>query len=216
MRIDVNANRCANVRGRVVMSIPSTFLDVSTFTERVIEAMKAREMGFNELDRAMGKTTAGYTSALLAEEREPRRENLVAMARALGVRLEWLMSGEGVRDDPTPRPRESAPMPRPRAEVVRELDERYPNFAAAATFASRSGTPAAVIERVRRRVHESEADLQPKQWLSLIEAEALQAGFARRHPETAERAEQTSVARDDARADAQAAKFARPKRKGGA
>jgi hypothetical protein len=91
-------------------------------------------------------------------------------------------------------------------EHVVELDQRYPNFEAAALFALRSGTPTEAVERVRARGHDSETDLQPKQWLSLIEAEALQVGFARRNPETAERDERASIERDSTRADERGAK----------
>jgi hypothetical protein len=71
---------------------------VSTFTERLKEAMAARFMGVRELDRAILKKE-GYTSTLIGRGSIPRGKNLRAIAEALCVHPEWLRSGEGPRDD---------------------------------------------------------------------------------------------------------------------
>ena len=64
-----------------------------SIAERIKAAMKARSIGYNELDRLMGKTS-GNTSGLIGRKSRPRADVAVAMANALGVRLEYLLSGE--------------------------------------------------------------------------------------------------------------------------
>lgn len=55
-------------------------------------------MGVNSLDRTLGKKQ-GYTATLLARGSEPVLSGGVEIARALGVRLTWLATGEGPMDD---------------------------------------------------------------------------------------------------------------------
>ena len=72
-------------------------LHVATLSERVRETMQLRDLGFNELGRRMGKPP-GYISLLLSGHRSPRAHNVAALARALGVHLNWLVEGTGPRD----------------------------------------------------------------------------------------------------------------------
>lgn len=61
---------------------------------RVRQAMTARGMGYNEVDRALGYSE-GYTSRLAASARQPRANTLASLASALQVNLVWLATGEG-------------------------------------------------------------------------------------------------------------------------
>lgn len=69
-------------------------LMAETFTDRLRKAMRAREMGPVALDAALDKKL-GYVSTLLGREGTPKVDSAAAIAKALGVRLDWLATGEG-------------------------------------------------------------------------------------------------------------------------
>lgn len=78
-------------------------MPLDTFGARVRYAMDVRNVGFNELDRRLEKSQ-GYTSKLLKREGQPRSGVVAAMARALNVRLEYLLYGEDPMDPVDPGP----------------------------------------------------------------------------------------------------------------
>ena len=93
----------------------------STLADRVRETMRLRNIGVNALGRRMNRKP-GYVSALLSQNRSPRARNLTALAQALGVRLAWLVDGDGPRDvDPS-----GAETNASREDWVRSLDRSDP------------------------------------------------------------------------------------------
>lgn len=56
--------------------------------------MWVRDIGFGELDRALGYSE-GYTSRLVSTRRRPRADTLLKLADALQVDLAWLTTGKG-------------------------------------------------------------------------------------------------------------------------
>lgn len=74
--------------------MPTSIRPMSAFGARLLAAMEARGLGHNELGRAIGKGP-GYVSALITEGRDPRLTNVIALAVALKVRMDWLATGEG-------------------------------------------------------------------------------------------------------------------------
>jgi hypothetical protein len=72
-----------------------------TVAERIREAMKAKGVGTNGLDRALGKKP-GYTSTMLSRGSEPILSGAAEIAKVLGISLLWLATGEGSMDDETP------------------------------------------------------------------------------------------------------------------
>jgi hypothetical protein len=92
---------------------------MSSVADRIKKALELRGMGQNSLDRALGKKQ-GYTSMLLGRDSEPLLSGGSDIAKILGVRLEWLATGEGPMDSaeesPTP-PTSSGP----RAKTAKDL-----------------------------------------------------------------------------------------------
>lgn len=71
---------------------------MTAFGDRLKEAMKYRGVRPNELNRLAGKDL-GFASNL-AKRENPRSDTVAIVARALRVRLEWLMTGQGGMVDP--------------------------------------------------------------------------------------------------------------------
>lgn len=66
-----------------------------TIGERLREARLLGELSARELSGLAG-VAAGHVALLESGEREhPRSDTLVALARVLGVSLDWLVSGNG-------------------------------------------------------------------------------------------------------------------------
>lgn len=66
---------------------------------RIHQAMRARGLGFNELDRMLGKSE-GYSSRLVSEQRTPRADTLRTISEKLNVSVLWLLSAEGPMELP--------------------------------------------------------------------------------------------------------------------
>ena len=62
--------------------------------------MAVRRFGYNELDRALGKTP-GYTSTLMKRNARPRSDSVAKLAEVLGVRSEFLLNGDDPMLDPS-------------------------------------------------------------------------------------------------------------------
>lgn len=126
-----------------------------TVGERVLEAMKARGLGFNELDRALGKSQ-GYTSRLTRSDRNPRSDTVQALAEALGVAYVWLLEGRGdmVLGEP---------------EGAADEAERYPNRNVAARLARTMGVAERAIESVMRDRLDFPGDPEVKWWVTTMQ-----------------------------------------------
>lgn len=78
-------------------------MKTTSFAERIKAAMTERGIGVNQLDRAIG-ASQGYTCNLLRRDSKPRADFVVKIASALGVRIEYLLNGEGPMMDPSTTP----------------------------------------------------------------------------------------------------------------
>jgi transcriptional regulator with XRE-family HTH domain len=131
------------------------FTIVKTIDERVLHMMDLRGLGFNELDRSLGKAQ-GYTSRLVRNERSPRVETIERLTKVLRVRAEWLLSGTGDIELATDMEADS---------------DTYPNRARAAQIARLDGFSEQAIARVRQVTLQSGHDLRVTEWLLAIRAE---------------------------------------------
>ena len=71
-----------------------TVCPMASVADRIREVLGLRGMGVNSLDRALGKSP-GTMSNMLNRGSEPLLSNGAEIARVLGVRLDWLATGEG-------------------------------------------------------------------------------------------------------------------------
>lgn len=102
----------------------------------------------NEVDKLLGKgSSVGYTSRIESGDRpSPRPASLEALASALNVSVEWLVSGR----NPPPE----LPLP--------------PNLGAIAAELRANGSPDWLI-RQAAIFFETHADLTPQQWREYVE-----------------------------------------------
>jgi hypothetical protein len=138
------------------MTPSATVSTDETFADRVRRAMEARSKGFNDLDKAMGKKP-GYTSKVLGEGRDPRGDSIRMFGKALNVRSEWLLTGNGPMEAPSP---------------TLELDDAYPARAAAIVAARGLGVPEPVLADVRAIEWKGDGDPGLAYWAKEIEARA--------------------------------------------
>jgi hypothetical protein len=113
-----------------------------TLGERLLYAIQLRDIGFNELDRAIGQGS-GYTSRLVRDLKERPDVFLInKIARELHVDFEWLVSGRG-----------PVPVAEGRPVAYRPLCE-YPGFERALAEAKEHyrSIPAEIWERVAHAV----------------------------------------------------------------
>lgn len=148
--IDVNTNR-SGARGGYRPGLKRRMLQrVRTVGARVRAARELRGLGYNELDRAIGKQP-GYTSRLESSNRAPRADTLERLAAVLRVRIEYLVRGE-------------EPMERP-AERWIEAESRYPNLAAAIARKLAAGKISeATADAARTWALHAPADLDEDLW----------------------------------------------------
>ena len=64
------------------------------FSERLQAAMEAAKLNQSDLARKIGLTRAAVNQVVSGATKGMKPANLVAVARALGVRVEWLATGE--------------------------------------------------------------------------------------------------------------------------
>lgn len=112
-----------------------TLAPMASVADRIREALKIRGMGVNGLDRALGKAP-GTMSNMLNRGSEPVLSNGAEIAKALGVRLEWLATGEGPME--------------PSALVASNDADPTSSGRAPLTFRDLPGW-AAAVEKARRR-----------------------------------------------------------------
>lgn len=74
--------------------VTTATVDAMSVADRIKLALKERNMGQNSLDRALG-VSQGTTSMMFGRGSEPLLTRGVEIARILGVRVEWLATGEG-------------------------------------------------------------------------------------------------------------------------
>lgn len=74
---------------------------VDSYSERLVEAMKARGVSKTQLSQRLGISYQAVKKAV--EGGRFGTENHLAAAHILGVRSEWLANGSGSRDAPEPR-----------------------------------------------------------------------------------------------------------------
>lgn len=71
---------------------------VETFADRLEQAMKMRGMTQEDVEREAGRSK-GYVSRILSGDRkQPRKDSVASLAKALRVRAAWLLDGEGPPD----------------------------------------------------------------------------------------------------------------------
>ena len=102
---------------------------MTSFRDRVRHAMELLDIPLLELDRRIGRSM-GYSSRLVnptpgMKPRDPRGESISAIAHALNVRAEWLLSGE-LPMRPVPEPGSvDRGSPRSRAEEILRLEQEW-------------------------------------------------------------------------------------------
>lgn len=69
-------------------------MSLFSFSERLRVAMDAAKMNQASLARKAGMTRSAVNQVLQGTSKGMKPENLVAVARALDVRVEWLATGE--------------------------------------------------------------------------------------------------------------------------
>jgi transcriptional regulator with XRE-family HTH domain len=158
----------------------------ATLGQRLQQALKARGMGINELDRAIGKH--GYCSRIARDEREATADNLGAIALALGISLDWLVLGQGEMDSASVTTKESG------EAVV----DRYPFRALVARFARAAGLDPQAIEQTCAESLQSDVDPGAMYWLRQIEQRAALLALNRaRSPAEAAEAERVAIEETD-------------------
>lgn len=112
----------------------------SPFVRRLQQAMAARQLTYDRLEegiataRGKAQATKGYLSRLITESRSPRLDLVEAIAQAAGVRLAWLVAGEG-----------------PMLPTGAQRNENLPGWAeAAAEVKARRRVPAFAVEAAGR------------------------------------------------------------------
>jgi transcriptional regulator with XRE-family HTH domain len=65
-----------------------------SFSDRLLAAMEAEGLNQAELGRKVGLTRSAINQLVSGSSKGMKPENLVAVARALRVRIEWLATGE--------------------------------------------------------------------------------------------------------------------------
>lgn len=124
---------------------------MSTFAERLKHALDAKGLSGYALARS-SSLTPSYISRLLREERPPNLSYATAsaVARALGVSTDWLMSGEGVG------PLEAtAPASAPRTAAI--------------TIARQGGVDGETLEEVAASHPAGSEDWQIYAWIGFIQ-----------------------------------------------
>ena len=130
----------------------------ATFADRVKTAMAAKGIGYNGLDRALGKSQ-GYTSNLIRRGSHPRADTLAKLADVLGVPVAYLVS-----DTPTPDSPLRIPPP---ARTAVDYDDIYPTRAKVVAMAYAEGVPEGAIAALRLERH-AEGDLSMDEWIERL------------------------------------------------
>lgn len=151
--------------------LPGPPFDAPAIGQRIVEAMKALRSSGRTLTNGANVTkqqienSAELSSGLLSRITSPAgygetsAKKLFDIARALGVRFEWLVTGEG---------------PMFHGGTVVEGDARYPNFTAAARCARELGYMGEAIDAVQAVVgFKSDNDLTAQEWFEQIQAAEL-------------------------------------------
>lgn len=119
---------------------------MNTLGSRVRFAREKLGLGSNELDRRIGKPQ-GYTSRIESGQRpHPRPENVQALAAALEVTIEWLVTGKSSAPE--------GPLPPNLAPIAATLRAHlYPDW----------------LIRQAAVFFEAHEDLSPEQWRDYID-----------------------------------------------
>lgn len=126
--------------------------------------MKARGLGFNELDRLLGRSE-GYTSRMVSEDRMPRADTLRAIAHALTVSPAWLLDGtepmNAMRDGVRHESAEGA---------SRRSRPRYPNLERSiAYWESQHRWSSATLTAARDMQLDADDDPSPQWWTEQLD-----------------------------------------------
>lgn len=78
----------ADIEGRVFL------MNALTFSERLLEAMTIENITQAQLAARVGLTRSAINQLIMGSSKGMKPENLVRVARALRVRVEWLAIGE--------------------------------------------------------------------------------------------------------------------------
>ena len=141
------------------MRFGSAITGVNTLAERLTAAREAAGLTQGELAARAGVSQGTIGNAESGLRRQPR--GLVAIAAALNVRPEWLLSGKGAQLASAPQVANIIPMPaapdciKPLADKLAAMDDDARAIAIGAFVGwLQRGAPATSIEQLRRLLGE--------------------------------------------------------------